>query len=321
MSDESQTVVGIDVAKAHLDVFVSGGRLTKSRFANDEEGQTALATELAPLGAALVLLEASGGYEVETVQALVLAGLRVAVINPRQARDFARAMGTLAKTDRLDARLLCDLAAVIVQRDDLPRFLSEPADKERLDLQALVTRRRQLVGMLVAEKQRLSQARPAVRPSIKAMVVAIESQVEEIDRELKTMVKTSYTALDGLLQSVKGVGPGFSAAIIAELPEIGHLNRCQIASLVGVAPFASDSGKTKGKRQIAGGRSQLRRALYMAALSATRYNPVIRCFYQRLVTAGKPKKVALVACMRKLLTILNAMVRDNRSFDLSLHHA
>jgi transposase len=321
MSEKSEVVVGIDVAKAFLDVFVAGGRLSRNRFPNDEEGQTALAAELVPLGPALVLLEASGGYEAEAVQTFVVAGLRVAVVNPRQARDFAKSMGTLAKTDRLDARVLCDLAAVVVRRDDLPRFLSEPADKERLDLQALVVRRRQLLGMLVGEKQRLSQARPAVRPSIKALIAAIESQIEKIDEELTTTMKANYADLADLLRSAKGVGPVFATAIIAELPEIGRLSRGKIASLVGVAPFAKDSGKSKGKRQIAGGRSQLRRALYMAALSAIRFNPVIRTFYQRLVAAGKPKKVALVACMRKLLTILNAMVRDNHSFDLSLHHA
>ena len=247
MSEKSQVVVGIDVSKAHLDVFVSGGGLSKSRFLNDEEGQVALAAELSPLGPTLVLLEASGGYEAETVQALVSAGLRVAVINPRQARDFAKAMGTLAKTDRLDARLLADLAAVVARRDDLPRFLSKPADKERLDLQALVTRRRQLVSMLVAEKQRLSQARPSVRTSITALVAAIESQLEEIDRDLEVKVRTNYTALRDLLTSTKGVGPVFSTTIIAELPEIGRLNRYQIAALVGVAPFARESGVLPGK--------------------------------------------------------------------------
>ena len=321
MSEKSQVVVGIDVAKAHLDAFVLGSGLSRSRFANDPDGQAALATELASLGPTLVLLEASGGYEADIVQVLVSLGVRVAVINPRQARDFAKAMGTLAKTDRLDARLLADLAAVVARRDDLPRFLSAPADKERLDLQALVARRRQLLAMFVAERQRLSQARPPVRSSIKALVAAIESQLAEIDRDIEAKVKTNYTALSDLLTSVKGVGPVFSTSIIAELPEIGRLSRNKIASLVGVAPFAHESGAWRGKRQITGGRSQIRRALYMATLSATRYNPVIRTFYQRLVTAGKPKKVALVACMRKLLTILNAMVRDNRRFDVSLHHA
>jgi transposase len=321
MSEKSLVVVGIDVAKAHLDVAVQGGSLSQNRFANEAEGQTALAAVLEPLAPSLVLLEATGGYEAEVVQVLLSCGLPVAVINPRQARDFAKAMGTLAKTDRLDARLLADLAAVVVRRDDLPRFLSAPIDKERLDLAALVTRRRQLLNMLVAERQRLSQARPPVRPSIKALAAAIESQIKDIDRDLEDKMKASYTAMSDLLRSVKGVGPVLCTAIIAELPEIGRLSREKIASLVGVAPFARESGVFRGKRQIAGGRSQLRRVLYMATLSAVRSNPVIRAFYERLVAVGKPKKVALVACMRKLLTILNAMVRDNRCFDVSLHHA
>ena len=321
MSESSVVVVGIDVSKAHLDVAVLGAGLAKSRFANDQEGQAALAAELEALGPTLVLLEASGGYEAETVQGLAIAGVHVAVINPRQARDFARAMGTLAKTDRLDARLLADLAAVLARRPDLPRFLAEPADKERLDLQALVARRRQLLAMLVMERQRLSQAHSTVRPSIKALVAAIEAQLAEIDRDLETKVKTNYSALSDLLTSMKGVGPVFSTAVIAELPEIGRLSRHQIAALVGVAPFARESGIYRGKRRISGGRSQIRHVLYMATLSAVRSNPVIRAFYQRLVDAGKAKKVALVACMRKLLTILNAMVRDNRRFDISLHHA
>lgn len=321
MSEKSVVVVGIDVAKAHLDVAVSGGGLSQDRFANDSEGQMALTAELEPLDPSLVLLEASGGYEGEIVQVLLSSGLRVAVINPRQARDFARAMGTLAKTDRLDARLLADLAAVVARRDDLARFLSVPVDQERLDIAALVSRRRQLLGMLVAEKQRLSQARPPVRPSIKALIAAIEDQIKDIERELHIKVAVTYTAISDLLRSVKGVGPVLCQAIIADLPEIGRLNREKIASLVGVAPFARESGTFRGRRKVAGGRSQLRRVLYMATLSAARSNPVIRAFYERLVAAGKPKKVALVACMRKLLTILNAMVRENRPFDVSLHHA
>lgn len=321
MSDESLVAVGIDVSKAWLDVAVLGGGLAKSRFANDTEGQATLAAELGTLAPALVVLEASGGYEAEAVQVLVCAGLRVAVINPRQARDFARAMGTLAKTDRLDARLLADLAAVLARRPDLPRFLSEPADKERLDLQALVARRRQLLAMLVVERQRLSQSRPTVRLSIKALVVAIEAQLAEIDRDLETKVKTNYGALSDLLRSMKGVGPVFATAVIAELPEIGRLGRHKIAALVGVAPFARESGIYRGRRRVIGGRSQIRHVLYMATLSAVRFNPAIRAFYERLVDAGKAKKVALVACMRKLLTILNAMVRENCRFDISLHHA
>ena len=314
-------VVGIDVAKAHLDVAVQGGAFTSGRFANDPEGLGALRAMLAPLRPKLVLMEASGGYEAEPACVLVAAGLAVAVINPRQARDFARAMGTLAKTDRLDARLLAELAAVLAGRDDLERFLRPVVEKERLDLEALVARRRQLVGMLLAERQRLAQARPSVKPGIKALIVTLQGQIEEIDRFLQMQVAEHHAALDLLLRSTSGIGPVVSATLIAELPELGRLDRRAISALVGVAPFARDSGLMRGRRRIAGGRSEVRRALYMATLTATRYNPVIRPFYQHLLQAGKLKKVALVACMRKLLTILNAMVRDGAVFDPGLHHA
>lgn len=276
MSERSVIVVGIDIAKAHVDVAALGGALPAGRFANDAEGQSALAATLVPVRPALVLMEASGGYEAELACVLVAAGLPVAVVNPRQARDFAKSMGTLAKTDRVDARLL-------------------------------------------AERQRLAQARPTVRPSIEALVAAIRAQIDDIDGEMQAQVAAHYAALDALLRSAGGIGPVVSATIMAELPELGQLDRREIAALVGVAPFARDSGVWRGRRRIAGGRSQLRRALYMAALTATRYNPAIKTFYQRLLAAGKLKKVALVACMRKLLTILNAMVRDGRPFDLSLH--
>lgn len=319
MSERSVIVVGIDIAKAHVDVAALGGALPAGRFANDAEGQSALAATLVPVRPALVLMEASGGYEAELACVLVAAGLPVAVVNPRQARDFAKSMGTLAKTDRVDARLLAELAAVLARRDDLKRFLRPAADQERLDLEALVARRRQLVTMLLAERQRLAQARPTVRPSIEALVAAIRAQIDDIDGEMQAQVAAHHAALDALLRSASGIGPVVSATIMAELPELGQLDRREIAALVGVAPFARDSGVWRGRRRIAGGRSQLRRALYMAALTATRYNPAIKTFYQRLLAAGKLKKVALVACMRKLLTILNAMVRDGRPFDLSLH--
>lgn len=321
MSEEAMVVVGIDVAKAQVDVSVLGGRLSKSRYANDAEGQGALAEELGPLGPTLVLMEASGGYEAELACVLGAAGLPVGIINPRQARDFAKAMGALAKTDRLDARLLAELAAVLARREDLARFLTPPAEKERLDLEALVGRRRQLMGMLLAERQRLAQARFAVRPSIQALITTIEAQIKEIERDMQRQAQAKHGALVALLRSAKGIGPVASAALVAELPELGQLNRRKISALVGVAPFACDSGTKRGKRRIYGGRARLRHVLYMATLSATRYNPVIRAFYQRLLAAGKEKKVALVACIRKLLTILNAMVRDNRPFDLGLNHA
>jgi transposase len=318
---ERSVVVGIDVAKSKLDVAVLGASLPQERYANDPEGHEALAASLAALEPALVLMEASGGYEAALACALVAAGLAVAVVNPRQARDFARAMGTLAKSDRLDAAVLAELAAVLAAREDLARFLRPPAEAERLDLESLVVRRRQLVTMLTAERQRLALARSAVRPSIEALIGALRAQIDELDREMRGHVAAHHSELDRLLQSAKGIGPTASATIIAELPELGQLGRRQIAALVGVAPYARESGVWRGRRRIAGGRGQLRRTLYMATLTAARWNPVIRDFYERLLAAGKLKKVALVACMRKLLTILNAMVRDALPFDAQFNHA
>jgi transposase len=314
-------VVGVDVAKRKLDVAAVGASLPRAVYANDPEGHELLAADLATLSAKLVLMEASGGYEAALACTLAAAGQDVAVVNPRQARDFARAMGALAKSDRLDAAMLAELAAVLAAREDLPRFLRAPAEGERLDLEALVQRRRQLLSMLLAERQRRALARPAVRPSIDALIGALQAQIEEIDREMHAHVTAHHAELDRLLQSAKGIGPVASAAIIAELPELGRLGRRQIAALVGVAPYARESGVWRGRRRISGGRGQLRRTLYMATLTATRYNPVIRAFYERLLAAGKLKKVALVACMRKLLTILNAMVRHQRPFDPRLGHA
>lgn len=314
-------VVGIDVAKRKLDVAVVGASLPRVVYANDAEGHEILAADLATLSPKLVLMEASGGYEAAPAYALAAAGYAVAVVNPRQARDFAKAMGRLAKSDRLDAAVLAELAAVLAAREDLGRFLRAPEEGERLDLEALVQRRRQLLSMLLAERQRRALARPAVRPSIDALIGALQAQIDEIDREMQAHVSAHHAELDRLLQSTKGIGPVASAAIIAELPELGRLGRRQIAALVGVAPYARESGVWRGRRRISGGRGQLRRTLYMATLTATRYNPVIRAFYERLLAAGKLKKVALVACMRKLLTILNAMVRHQRPFDPQLGHA
>lgn len=318
---ERPVVVGVDVAKRKLDVAALGARLPKGVYANDPEGQEALAGDLAAVGPALVLMEASGGYEAALACALAAAGHPVAVVNPRQARDFAKAMGALAKSDRLDAAMLAELAALLAAREDLARFLRAPAEAERLDLEALVARRRQLVTMLLAERQRLALARSAVRPSIETLIAALRAQIDELEGEMREHVAAHHAELDRLLQSAKGIGPVASAAIIAELPELGRLDRRQIAALVGVAPYARESGVWRGRRRIAGGRGQLRRTLYMATLTAARWNPVIRAFYERLLAAGKLKKVALVACMRKLLTILNAMVRDARPFDPQFHHA
>ena len=313
--------VGIDVAKAHVDVCVLGVASGVQRFANDADGHSALAAALLPLGASLVVMEATGGYEAALACALQASGLPVAVLNPRQARDFARSMGRLAKTDAVDARMLAEMAAVLVHREDLARFVRPVADECQQWLAALVTRRRQLLAMLGSERQRLQITPRKLHPSIEAIIAAIKAQLDDLEAQMMDHVREHFSGLDGLLQSTSGIGPVASATLIAQLPELGRLNRREIAALVGVAPMSNDSGNRKGRRRVQGGRFEIRRVLYMATLTAARYNPVIRAFYERLKAAGKLPKVALVACMRKLLTMLNAMVRTSKPWDASLHSA
>ena len=317
----SSVVVGIDVAKAHVDVWVLGAKLEAQRFDNEAEAHSALAATLKPLGVALVLMEATGGYEAALACALQAVGLPVAVVNPRQARDFAKSMGQLAKTDRIDARMLAEFAATLARRDDLASFIRPLADAQQQALAAMVTRRRQLVAMMLSERQRLQLAIAVVRPSIEAMIEAIRKQLDEVEAQMVGHVQAHYAELDKLLRSASGIGPVASATLIAELPELGKLNRREIAALVGVAPMANDSGNTKGRRRVQGGRFEIRRVLYMATLTATRHNPAIKTFYDRLLAAGKLPKVALIACMRKLVTVLNAMVKTNKPWDKSLHGA
>jgi transposase len=313
--------VGIDVAKAHVDVAVLGQAWPAQQFANDVDGHSALVAALQPLGASLVVMEATGGYEAAVACALQAAGLPVAVVNPKQARDFAKGIGRLAKTDRIDAAVLAEMAAVLVRRDDLARFLRPLPDAQQQELAALVTRRRQLLTMLGSERLRLPLALPKIRPSIEAMIKAILSQLDDVEGQMQAQVHEHYAKLDALLRSAKGIGPIASATLIAALPELGHLNRREISALVGVAPMANDSGTSRGRRRIHGGRFDVRNVLYMATLSARTYNPAIRAQYERLRAAGKLPKVALVACMRKLLTILNAMVRTNKPWTDDLHGA
>ena len=313
--------VGIDVAKAHVDVCVLGVASGVQRFANDADGHSALTAALLPLGAGLVVMEATGGYEAALACALQASGLPVAVLNPRQARDFARSMGRLAKTDAVDARMLAEMAAVLVHREDLARFVRPVADECQQWLAALVTRRRQLLAMLGSERQRLQITPIKLQPSIEAIIAAIKAQLDDLEAQMMDHVREHFSGLDGLLQSTSGIGPVASATLIAQLPELGRLNRREIAALVGVAPMSNDSGNRKGRRRVQGGRFEIRRVLYMATLTAARYNPVIRAFYERLKAAGKLPKVALVACMRKLLTMLNAMVRTGKPWDASLHRA
>lgn len=311
----TEVVVGIDVASEHLDVMVLGVAWTARRYANDADGHSGLAAVLTPLGVQLVVLEASGGYEAAVACALQAVGLPVAVINARQARDFAKTLGRLAKTDRIDARTLADLAGVLLRQPEVARWVRPLPEAQQQDLAGLVTRRRQLTAMLVAERQRMRLSRPVVRPSVEAMIVVLRAQLDDVEAQMVAHVERHYGELNRLLRTVKGIGPVASATLIAEMPELGVLNRRQVSALIGVAPWARDSGTRHGRRRIGGGRGEVRRLVYMVTLAAVRHNPVLRAFYQRLVAAGKLKKVALVACMRKLITIVNAMVRDRQPFN------
>jgi transposase len=309
---------GIDVAKQTLELALGPSAAVES-FANESHGHEAILKRLLEEKVALVLMEASGNYELAVACMLQAAGLAVVVINPRQARDFARAMGYLAKTDAIDARVLAQLAAVIDSHPKREHFVKALPNADQQQLQALVLRRNQLVGMLQAEQQRLTISHRVARKSIEKLISAIRKQLDDIETELAAHVQRHYSDLSALLQSTDGVALKTTAVLIAELPELGRLSRRQISALVGVAPFNNDSGTMRGKRSIKGGRKQVRRAMYMATLAAIQFNPVIGRFYKRLVAAGKPKKVALVACMRKLLTILNAMVRAGKPWDPALH--
>ena len=317
----SDTVfIGIDVSRDTLEVG-SSAKAATWRHGNDGAGIEALTAELLALAPALVVLEATGGYEFEAACALQAAGLAVAVVNPRQARDFARAMGALAKTDSLDARMLAGFARVLHQHPDRERFVKPLADAELQRLQALVLRRRQLVGMLTAERQRLRLSHASARPSIERTIEFLEAQVADLEADSAEHVRAHHAAIAQALASVKGVGPATLATLLAELPELGTLCRRRIAALVGVAPLNRDSGQMRGQRVIWGGRADVRCTLYMATLVAVRHSPVFKAFYARLVAAGKPKKVALVAAMRKLLTVLNAIAKSGRPWDESLHSA
>jgi transposase len=310
--------VGIDVAKDSLEVAI-GREAATHCFGNDPESIEALLAQLHEQPVALVTMEATGSLEGPVACALQAAGYAVAIINPRQARDFARAMGQLAKTDRIDARILAQLGEVIERHPERNRFIKPLASGEQLLLAALLARRRQLVTMLGAEHNRLSRSHPQMHRSITAIIKALTKELERIDQDMNGHLREHFADLTMLLSTVQGVGPITTSTLIAGLPELGHLSRREISALVGVAPLNRDSGLMRGRRTVWGGRASVRRVLYMAALVACRHNPVIKAFYERLVAAGKAKKVALVACMRKLLTILNAMVKTGKPWNQSLH--
>lgn len=302
--DAAAVFAGIDVSKTELVMALHPSELTR-KLPNTERGIHGLVKELQKLKPKLIVLEATGGYETAIVAALAAAGLPVVVINPRQIRDFAKSTGQLAKTDRIDAHTLA-LFAARVQPEIRPL-----ADPDLQLLQALLTRRRQILEMLTAEKNRMAASPTPVRRGIAQHIRWLEQRLGEVDRDLDQAIHISpiWHAKENLLKSAPGVGPVLSRTLLANLPELGTLNRKQIAALVGVAPLACDSGIRRGRRIVWGGRTSVRATLYMATLAATRHNPAIHEFYERLRTAGKPKKVALTACMRKLIVILNSMVR------------
>jgi transposase len=309
---KSQTYIGIDVSKALLEVAAHESSY-QFRCPNNPSAFAALIAELIPLRPALIVLEATGGWETRVTAALHAAGLPVVVINPRQVRDFARAAGQLAKTDRLDARVLAHFAAA------LKPPLRPLQSQQEQELDALSGRRRQLVDMLTAEKNRHgAAASDTVREEIKEHIDWLEERIDELDQQLQGLLKCSpvWRRKDDILQSVPGIGPVVSVSLLAELPELGTLNRHQISKLVGVAPLNRDSGPQRGTRHIYGGRARVRSILYMATLSATRFNPVIKDFYQRLLAKHKPFKVAITACMRRLLVIINVMLRDSLRWKL-----
>lgn len=308
--------VGIDVAKAELVVAIAPQDEVFT-VENREDAVTALVVRLRKVKPQRIVLEATGGYETLVATALAAAQLPVAVVNPRQVRDFARSTGQLAKTDTIDAGILAAFAqAVQVEVRPLP-------DQEARALHAVVSRRRQVVEMLAAERQRLPLADRAVAPSIREMIRVLERQVQDLDDDLQQRLRESpvWREAQDLLKSIPGVGDVLAATLLALLPELGQLNRKAIAKLVGVAPLNRDSGQWRGKRQVWGGRGPVRGVLYMAALVGTRFNPVLKRFYERLLAAGKPKKLALTACMHKLLLILNAVLRTHQPWSPELHHA
>ena len=315
MPSSTPLFVGLDVSKAHVDVAVRPDG-PAWRSATEAAGLAALVARLRPLHPTVIVVEASGGWERAVTAALVAAGLPVAVVNPRQVRDFAKATGILAKTDALDAHVSAHFAEAV---RPAPRPQPEAATEA---LRALVTRWRQVVEMLTAERNRLVGAPTAVREEIQAHITWLARRLAALDTEIAQATRTSprWQQHRTLLQSVPGVGPVLTTTLLAHLPELGTLNRKQIAALAGVAPFNRDSGSLRGRRTVWGGRAQVRTVLYMSTLVAVRYNPLLRGFYQRLRSAGKVPKVALTACMRKLLITLNAMLKHQTPWQLGYAH-
>jgi transposase len=308
----SESVVGIDVSKRSLEVKVYG-EATGRKIGNDADGFTTLIEQMRAAQPELIVFEATGGYESRAVKALSEVGFAVAVVNPTRVRRFAEGLGVLAKTDKIDAQVIAHFASVV-----RPPVNSRQTPLEE-QLAAFVERRRQLLVELTAEKNRLSTCPEWVRDDVEEHIAWLEERIDRLQTDIQVCIglKPEWQERSEIIDSVPGVGVVTATTMVAELPELGQLSRQKIAALVGVAPFNKDSGPKKGKRRIFGGRSGVRRTLYMAALSATRCNPVIRAFYQKLLQRGKEKKVALTACMRKLLVIINALVRKGEAWRFS----
>lgn len=307
--DQTELYAGIDISKSCIDVDTYPQSYGQ-RFENTEPGRTLAVQALMKLKPTLIVVEATGGYETPLVAAMAVSGLRVAVINPRQGRDFAKAIGVLAKTDRVDAQVLARFAQAV-----RPEARPQPS-AETAELAALLTRRHQIIEMITAENNRLHMAVPQVAKEIRKHVAWLEKRLKAMDDDLDGMIRQSpaWQHKVELMTSVPGMGRVTAIALLAQLPELGGLGTKEISGLVGVCPYSRDSGSMRGRRTIWGGRSTVRAALYMAALVGSRHNPVLKAFYQRLVASGKPKKVALVACMRKLLVILNAMMKHDQKW-------
>lgn len=312
MEKAEEIFVGIDVSKNWLDVAIHEQEAT-FRVSNQEAGLVELVRRLKELKPTLIVLEPTGGYEMLALAELLHAGLPASLVNAKRVRDFARATGRLAKTDKLDAQVLAHFAAAL--RPPLRSLRSE----EEEQLSALLTRRRQVVDMLTVEKNRVYTVRPALRKDIEEHIAWLQEKLSKLDQDIDHFIQATplWKEKDAILRSVPGVGRVTSGTLLGMLPELGKLNRQQVAALVGVAPVNKDSGRKSGKRRVYGGRADVRSVLYMAALAAKKFNPVIRNFYERLLKQGKEKKVALTACMRKLLVILNAMLRTNQSWRTS----
>lgn len=316
MNASELSFVGIDVSKDSLELAMDEKGKTQC-LSNNEDGVVKLLEAIKSAGGNIgaVVLEATGGFERLAAVALCRAGLPVMVINPRQARDFAKAMGHLAKTDAIDARVLSHFACMLYQSDRRERLLMKLPDANQESLQGLVIRRKQLIQMHVAEENRLALSNKRQRKSIETVLKLLKKELALIDHDIDGQLKEHFAEKIALFKGFKGIGVGTQASLMAALPELGSLSHEQVGKLVGVAPLNCDSGKHKGKRITWGGRADVRSMLYMATMSAIRFNAVIKPFYERLLVKGKPKKVAIVACMHKILTILNAIVKSNKPWD------